>query len=104
MRTILITAFALASTGAFAQDLSMCTNLGNSVKCCKQSYDKYGAFGTAYGQAKAMRQADMAKCMASAPAAPGCTVAKCQQVQAGKGNNSQQKARWGPKNLNRGGN
>lgn len=102
MRVFLISAFVLASTGAFAQDISMCTNNGFSVKCCKQSLAKHGPFGTAQGQAKALREADMQKCMAGAPAAAGCTVAKCQQVQAGKGYTFEQSATWCPKNLSRG--
>ncbi|KJC37550.1 hypothetical protein UP06_29405 [Bradyrhizobium sp. LTSP857] len=65
MRTILITTFVLASSGAFAQDLSMCTSLGNSVRCCRQSVAEHGAFGSSFGQSKANRQADMAACMAA---------------------------------------
>jgi hypothetical protein len=65
MRTVLIFAFVcLISTASFSQDLSMCTNRGNSVKCCRQSLAKYGAFGSAFGQTKANREADMTACMA----------------------------------------
>ncbi len=93
MRAFLMIAFALVSTVVFAQDISMCTNSGASVRCCKQSLAKHGPFGTATGQAKLNREADMQKCMAGEPAAAGCTVAKCQQVQAGKGYTAEQSAR-----------
>ena len=64
MRFLLITAFALFSTGAFAQDLSMCTSGGNSVKCCKESVAKYGPFGSVHGKGKRDRLADIQACMA----------------------------------------
>ncbi len=66
MKAFIVTVvLGLASTGAFAQDISMCTNSGFSVRCCKQSLAKHGPFGSAYGQAKAARESDMQKCMAA---------------------------------------
>lgn len=64
MKTILISAFVLISTGAFAQDLSMCTGSGYSEKCCRQSFAKYGAFGQAHGNTKQARLAGLEACKA----------------------------------------
>lgn len=64
MKVLLIVSFALASTGAFAQDLSMCLGSGYSEKCCKQSFAKYGAFGQAHGDTKQARLAGLEACKA----------------------------------------
>lgn len=60
-----IGAVSLASRTASAQShLAVCTTGGFPLTCCKESYAKHGPFGTAYGAAKAARDADMAACQA----------------------------------------
>ncbi|MDA9473106.1 hypothetical protein XI03_00810 [Bradyrhizobium sp. CCBAU 65884] len=52
----------LLPSEAFAQDLSMCT-ASFPVACCKQSYAKYGPFGTLTGAAREARNNDMRVCV-----------------------------------------
>lgn len=58
-------AVSVAPRAASAQShLAACTSAGFPLTCCKESYAKHGPFGTAYGAAKAAREADMAACQA----------------------------------------
>lgn len=62
-RVFLTVVILSATSPAFAQDLSMCTSTF-PVACCKQSYAKYGPFGSANGQAKENRLAELQACAA----------------------------------------
>lgn len=58
-------AVSLVPRTASAQShLAVCTSAGFPLTCCKESYAKHGPFGSAYGAAKAAREADMAACQA----------------------------------------
>jgi hypothetical protein len=67
MKAIAVAALVAVSfvMPAHAQDLTICTAAGYSAACCKASYAKYGPFGSANGNQKKARRADLEHCKAS---------------------------------------